>query len=503
MADREEKPRTHVVEHARSGRSSCQTCGKPIDAGALRLSEAFVTDEGRWGKAHQHARSERPRSYNSDDDGRRYDTVNPDVVARFHHLECAAQHQPYKLRSALAATDLEIPDRAQLVEAIERGLSAVDVAEENPDTREDHARFIQDLRTRRDDEGMLVFADWLQSVNDPRGELGAIQCALETATDERMRLVELEKKLLAQHRKRFLPDRLEGKLVWRRGFVHRLIILAGGDATALARTFSHPSFRLLRELAVELENTWSTLVVAANLPSLPSTLRVLDFGGSDDRNDRLGTIAPVLAGAMPQLERLRLRGIADLTGLAHPSLAELELGGLDATEPELALPRGEGRTLVERLRGLDHDKLPGLRSLVLRVDRGLDAAVAALAGNPLLKHLNRLTLHGDLSRTGVTTLADAAGAHLDVLDLRGCGRLVGVDLEHVRPFADQILRTEPAADVETPVPKAKDWLVRHTRKPEWGIGRVLAENDQGLEVEFEHAGIKQVRNVELLAEVDA
>ena len=46
-----------------------------------------------------------------------------------------------------------------------------------------------------------------------------------------------------------------------------------------------------------------------------------------------------------------------------------------------------------------------------------------------------------------------------------------------------------------------EWLVRHKRRPEWGIGRVLAESEDGLEVEFEVAGTKQVRNVELLEEL--
>ncbi|MBA3503426.1 MAG: DUF3553 domain-containing protein [Deltaproteobacteria bacterium] len=46
------------------------------------------------------------------------------------------------------------------------------------------------------------------------------------------------------------------------------------------------------------------------------------------------------------------------------------------------------------------------------------------------------------------------------------------------------------------------WLVRHTRRPEWGIGRVIAEGDDGIDVEFETAGRKLVRNVELLEEVE-
>src|SRR5512146_657013 len=114
MAD---KPHSHVIEYARSGRSTCQSCHLPIADRELRLLEAFVTDEGNWARSHKSART-RERSYD-DEGGRRYEAT-PDVTARFHHLACAAQHQPYKLRSALATTTIEIPDRAALEAAIER-----------------------------------------------------------------------------------------------------------------------------------------------------------------------------------------------------------------------------------------------------------------------------------------------------------------------------------------------------------------------------------------------
>ena len=71
-------------------------------------------------------------------------------------------------------------------------------------------------------------------------------------------------------------------------------------------------------------------------------------------------------------------------------------------------------------------------------------------------------------------------------------------------LAAKLVRDEP---VVTPAPppappeKPREWLVRHTRKPEWGIGHVIEETDAGLEVEFEHAGKKLVRNVELLEEI--
>ena len=63
-----------------------------------------------------------------------------------------------------------------------------------------------------------------------------------------------------------------------------------------------------------------------------------------------------------------------------------------------------------------------------------------------------------------------------------------------------VLRDDPDAPVAPPPPLA-EWRVRHTRRPEWGIGTVVGEGEGGLEVEFEKAGRKQVRNVELLEDL--
>ena len=497
MAD---KPHSHVIEYARSARSTCQSCHQPIANRELRLLEAFITDEGSWGRAHKNARTY-TRTY--DDDGRRYEAT-PDVVARFHHLACAAKHQPYKLRSALASTTIEIPDRATLEEAIERGLSVVDVAEANPETRDAYQQFIDDVREARDDEGLLVFGDWLQGTGDPRGELVATHRVLETATgDERTQLVKTEERLIAAHRKQFLPDRLDGKLVWRRGFVQRLEITApaGLDPVTLGRALAHPSFRVVREFAVRVEPAYfsTSLVVAANLPKpLPATLRVIELGG-----EHLGDIGELIADSLPQLERLVLAGPADLERLRHPTLGELELVCHDASRVEPSTPRAEPQPLTRRIVGLDRKRLPGLRHLVLRVARGLDAAVDAVAETTLLPDLHQLTLHGDLSATGVTSLLAKQKLHLETLDVRGCTRLGPQDLDRLAKLADTVVRQEVVTPPAEPPPaKITEWLVRHTRKPEWGIGRVVSEGDNGLEVEFEHGGTKQVRNVELLEEIE-
>jgi len=496
MADREEVPRSHVIEPARSGRSTCATCGKPIVDGELRLSEAYVTDDGKWARSHRNARSLRHREFadNSGSADRMY-SVNPDVWTRFHHLPCAAQHQPYKLQSALAGTSQDIANRAELEAMIHHALSAVDAAEENPETRDEYARFIATLREGPDDDLQLVFGDWLQSVGDPRGELVSLQHAIETASgDDKLKLADRERKLLAANRKHLLPDRLEGMLVWRRGFVHRLV-LTSFEAGTLEPALGHPSLRLLRELAVELSG-WSPVIIAPNLPPLPATLRVLELSNTTS-TPSLGAIGPVLDGQVPQLERLSLHGAADLDDLQHPALAELELGCKDATAGDPATPRGTSRSLAMRIAALDCGRLPGLRRLVLRAAQNLDAAVAALAGWSIVGKLHTLVLAGDVSARGLDMLVDA-GARFEVLDVRGTA--VASD-RRLQTIAKQVIADEPAA---APAPaKVRDWLVRHTRKPEWGVGRVVEETDAGLRVEFEHAGTKEIRNVELLEEIES
>jgi uncharacterized protein (TIGR02996 family) len=442
-----DQPRTHVIEEAPSGTAMCQSCGRPIGVGELRLSEAYVPTEGKWARAHSYARSYRPRESYDDDRGYQSQT-NPELWARFHHLPCAAQHQPYKLRSALAIAE-PFPGDDELERMIERAMSAVDVAEDNAETRDEYLDFIARLREGPDDELALVFGDWLQSVGDPRGELVAVQHGLETATgNDKLKLADTERKLLAVHRKQLVPERLDGTLVWRRGFIHRLV-LSAGDPASLARAFTHPSLRLVRELAVEIGG-WSSIVIAANLPApLPATLRVLELVNTTSLGAALGVIGPLLT--VPQLVRLKLHGACELADVRHPTLVELELVAGDATVLVPATPRGEPRSLIERIAELDPAGVPALERLILRIDRGLTEVVAALAPK----------------------------------------------------LAAKLVRDEPVAAPAPPAPPEvlREWLVRHTRKPEWGIGRVVEETEAGLEVEFEHGGKKLVRNVELLEEI--
>ncbi|MEO8554307.1 MAG: hypothetical protein ABI678_30235, partial [Kofleriaceae bacterium] len=215
-------PQDHTIRRATTA-TPCATCAAPIAENELALAEAYVATDGKWARSHKYA-----RSYKSvdpmlrSDDYRSNASINADLDSRLHHLACAVQHQPYKLRSALKTSADPIPDRARLEATLAEALTPRDAAERDPATRAEYEAFIARLRDSQEPADFLVFGDWLQSAGDPRGELIAIQHALETAVNEdRARLIDAEKKLLA------LPDLAPGielrTLKWKRGFVRKVV----------------------------------------------------------------------------------------------------------------------------------------------------------------------------------------------------------------------------------------------------------------------------------------
>jgi hypothetical protein len=288
------------------------------------------------------------------------------------------------------------------------------------------------------------------------------------------------------------------------------LVVEQPDAGTLARAFAHPSLSLVRELVVQIGD-FSSVVATANLPHpLPPTLRVLELRGSSPFNNvwsdyrgallGLGRVGPVLDGALPNLQRLCLHGVVDLDDISHPALAELELGCRDARRTAPTTRDGEPRSFADRLRELDRKGLPSLARLALHVDGGLELVVGVVVETELLDGLHTLALSGSLTQDAAERLL-RSDAHLEVLDLRGVRLWSGANARAFLVLANTVLSSEPEAPKERK--KVGEWLVRHTRKKEWGIGRVVAETDDGLEVEFEHGGTKMVKNVELLEEVDA
>ena len=207
----------------------------------------------------------------------------------------------------------------------------------------------------------------------------------------------------------------------------------------------------------------------------------------------LGHVGALLAGALPQLERLKLHGAAELD-LQHPGLAELELGCADDAGGGRAARRAAGAGRSAR-----RARPPGVAGVAparAAIDAHLNRAVAALVATNLLAGLDELTLHGDLTRDGVASLATA---RLRRVDVRGCPQLAPADLAPLERVATAVVH---AAGPQRAGPRAGHRVAGPPpAAARLGIGRVVAETDAGLEVEFEHAGPKLVRNVELLEQL--
>lgn len=82
----------NVIEEAKSGRASCRTCKKTIAKGELRFGVETVNQFS--------------------------DTPS----LQWHHILCAAQKLPVELKDALATYDGDVPNRAELDQAMDEAI---------------------------------------------------------------------------------------------------------------------------------------------------------------------------------------------------------------------------------------------------------------------------------------------------------------------------------------------------------------------------------------------
>lgn len=224
-----------------------------------------------------------------------------------------------------------------------------------------------------DDVPRMVYADWLQSRGDPRGELIQLQCQLAAVPDDdRRRNIRIaENKLLAAHGQAWkqplldrLPPGFEYKLEFVRGFIE--------EATIPLACLSH------------LE------VVLALAP----LLRKLKVTTSFD------------AHAM-RIAQPRLAGVLDQPGFSQLRALELALpGGGNAIAHEVA-----AATTLRGLRALvirasvwgDQVTFYAAPADKLRLD---DDGAAALAGSPNLGAVEHLTIEGNrIGPAGLVAIA--------------------------------------------------------------------------------------------------
>ena len=335
-----------------------------------------------------------------------------------------------------------------------------------------------------DDEGAWrVYADWLQSQGDPRGELAAIHAELATkpAPARRAELEDAEARLLEAHRDLLLGGELGDYLgdqlhvEWRHGFPYD-VVLDADDSTYerfddLAKALlAHPSCFALHGVTFRARGGGTfdpSLGRMLTKPTtvVPRTLRALGFRGSRDEpedgrpNDFQGI------GDVGDLDRLwpRVPALASLSvHCDHASLGKLPLPSLTSLRLDVPLVLAEVRDLAasdlrsvrELHLGIVHVRapelapllaLPALESIAFPRFQDADALASEIARSPALPRLRVISRRrSELSDAGAEALLGAKKklAKLEVLDLNGC-RLTGPMLTQLKGFcADTRLKAQ-------------------------------------------------------------
>jgi len=492
----------HEIEAAKSGRSTCVTCGEKIAKGEVRVAELY--QDSRIG-------SQRFERFYRDGERFMARREGREAIRRYHHLACAVARHPTVAKSALDAPhDASlIDDPVQLRRELDASLEAerqARVAAATSRMGADHEietdpalePMLAQLADAPDDlDSLAVAGDLLQSLGDPRGELIAIQLATrdlkrergpeiagvrgarrrvahdETSTTPAM--IQRRDELLAE-----LTPRLDGgdRSVWGLGFVRRLELghKSGGRLLELAGLWSHPSLRLLTELRVEMPLRTDDTAVLAQLAKLaPKSLRRLELGGYPQ-----GTGA--LAGLIAALPRLR-------------SLALLSRRAEAIEHAELSRIAVHGTHYDDNLAILDPAQLPAVRELAIHAWARNTAPLVALARTSWLAVIEHLEL-GESASTRIDapvplSMEDAVALRA-ALSGRRLSRLeiTGVPI----PLPVRAVLSETCAELVCPatavVLDAGTTYVEHANKPEWGRGKIVKRHDGKLEVEFPELGRK-------------
>ncbi|GHG72672.1 WGR domain-containing protein [Comamonas sp. JC664] len=312
-------------------------------------------------------------------------------------------------------------------------------------------------------DAYLVYADWLQSQGDPRGELIALQHAASQASGAEA--TELKKKanaLIKKHQSLLYGELVDAvkeeelKAEWHLGFIRSARVGqkdydSERDIGELTQELlALPSARFIRGLTIGMasfdgENEYGDVISAIAKAGGSKTLQDLfigDFEYPDDTEISWTHLTDVSSAlkVLPNLRTLRLRGGELALGdIDLPELREftVETGGLplnaiksiaSAKWPKLEKLEiwfgsdnygAEGG--VEDIQPiLDGQGLPNLKHLGLRNSEFTDALAQALPSAAVLPRLEKLDISmGTLTNEGAKALADNAAAftHLKQLDV--------------------------------------------------------------------------------------
>jgi uncharacterized protein (TIGR02996 family) len=329
--------------------------------------------------------------------------------------------------------------------------------------------FLCDILAHPDDDApRLIYADWLEERNDPRGEFIRVQCALAQLSDEDSRrwpLEEREQDLLREHQTKWLPQSI-GTIpyVFRRGFVEQIALQAHEFLTVAEALFEQAPIRHVslreRPYSAGIPPTFDIpmLQAIAQWPRL-AQLRELSLPhgfclhGHELRSLSASPYLDNLTDLKLCVLNLEEDALNDWAGaILRPGLRSLDLsdsGGSRsaffralAQAPQLSSLRrlniAHTGVSIDNLRFLaDSSSLASLRELNLNGNHLTHEATTVLAESRLLSQLEKLHLESNL-------LGDAGA--LIVREWPALPRLTGLSLGHNHIFAAgaQALAEAPA-----------------------------------------------------------
>jgi len=511
---------SHRIEAAKSGRSTCVTCGEKIAKGDARVAELYQ-DSQRGPMRFEERRSSGGDYYRVSADDR-------EAIHRYHHVPCAASHHPAVLASALraphdpaliadrAALDRQLADalEAERKQRVEAASARIGVPREPTVTDPRLEPLLARVAETPDDlEALAIIGDLLSEHGAPQGELISLQLALrelkaerapdtpgrtlrgqqlavrasrdrETVDPKRAQLLQRRDELMAS-----LAPRLHSadRTSWGIGFVHRLELgdKSSGRLADLMNLWRHPTMRVLSELRLDLGASTDHAPTFRQLAvELPRSLRRLEIGGRESSEH---VLAEVVA-ALPRLTHLVL--ISARGGdpsIAHPTLTDVGFEG----DRNVLVTHGDAQ--ADAIATLSLDALPAVRGVTVRDWHHRVDPLAALARTPWLARLDRIHI-GPSSRTHerssvtletVAALRDALGDRkLARLELTGVAITLPVRAALAELCAELVC---PAASVTL---DAETTHVTHANKPEWGRGEIVKRNAGKLEIKFPGVGVK-------------
>ncbi len=294
--------------------------------------------------------------------------------------------------------------------------------------------FLHDILAHPDDDApRLIYADWLDEHNDPRGEFIRIQCALAQLSDEDPRRWPLElreQELLREHQTKWLPKDIgNASFTLHRGFVERIVLSPEqfvSDADLIFEQAPIRQLHLHNRVLVRRQHSNSPLARVASSRHLSQIQRLCLSDFNLSRRELREFLSSPNLRQLTELQFWRRvvesDGVCELpVGIVH-DLTEVPCG-TNLTTLHLT---ATGLT-IDALRVLANSpSLANLRELNVAENRLTHAAATVLAEGRLLSQLEKLYLDSNL-------LGDAGA--MTVREWPALPRLTHLSLGHNQMFA--------------------------------------------------------------------